>query len=444
MFDSLTSALSGVFGRLKKKGRLSEADVDEFLREIRIALLEADVNLKVAREFVARVREKAVGEDVITSLTPDQTTLTIVYKELTELLGNEPVRLSWAPSPPTVILLCGLQGSGKTTTAAKLAVWLKSQGKTPILAACDLQRPAAITQLQVLGESIEVPVVADTNTKDPVAVTKAAIAEAKRLFKDTLILDTAGRLQIDEALMDEIEAVKKVAAPTEVLLVADATTGQEALNVAEAFDQRLGLTGLIFSKTDGDARGGSLLSMRAITGKPVRFVGVGEATDALDLFVPERFAQRMLGYGDLTGLLEKAQAAIEPETATKITDRLRQGKFDLQDMLEQLRNVRKMGSLKSVMKLLPGAHQLPEGVLDGVGDAGVSRIEAILLSMTPKERRNPDILDASRKKRIAAGSGTSVQEINRLVKQLDEMKRQMKQFSRMAQGRGLFSKKKRR
>ncbi len=440
MFDSLASALSGVFGRLRKRGRLSESDVDEFLREIRIALLEADVNLAVAKQFIARIRERAVGEHVIESLTPDQTVLTIIHSELTQLLGSEPVRFNWSPSPPTVIVLCGLQGSGKTTTAAKLAVWLKKQGKSPMLAACDLQRPAAITQLKVLGDSIETPVFADFDSKDPVSVARRAKQECSRLFRDVLILDTAGRLQIDEPLMQELAAIKTELRPDEVLLVADSTTGQESTQIAERFDERLSLTGLIFSKTDGDTRGGAVLSMRAVTGKPVRFVGIGEQTDALEPFIPDRFAQRILGFGDITGLLEKAQQAIEPDSAVRLTDRVRQGKFDLEDMLQQLRAVRKMGSLKSVLKLLPGAHSLPDELVDGVGESGISRIEAILLSMTPKERRNPDILDASRKRRIAAGSGTSVQEINRLVKQLDEMKRQMKHLTKKA----IFGKKKRR
>lgn len=444
MFDSLTSALSGVFGRLRKKGRLSESDVDDFLREVRIALLEADVNLKVAKEFVARVRERAVGEDVIQSLTPDQTILTMVHEEMTSLLGSEPTGFAWSPSPPTVIMLCGLQGSGKTTTAAKLALWLKKEGKKPMLAACDLQRPAAIAQLKVLGEAIEVPVHAEFDAKDPVRVARNAIAEAKRLFLDTVILDTAGRLQIDDELMSEIAAVKAEAGPTERLLVADATTGQEALSIAQAFDERLGLTGLIFSKADGDARGGAILGMRAITGKPVRFVGVGEQTDALEPFVPDRFSQRILGYGDLTGLMQKAQQVIEPEGAARLSDRVRKGKYDLDDMLQSLKSVKKMGSLKSVLKLLPGAHAIPDEIVDGVGEAGMGRVQAVLLSMTPKERRNPDILDASRKRRIAAGSGTTVQEVNRLLKQFEEMKRQMKQFTRMAAGKALFSKKKRR
>lgn len=432
MFENLTQKLTGIFGRLRRKGRLTEGDVDDVLREVRIALLEADVNLKVAKEFVGHVREKLVGQEVWESLRPDEMILKTVHDEIVLLLGDEPPRLSWSPSPPTAILLCGLQGSGKTTTAAKLAVWLKKQGKNAMLAACDTQRPAATTQLEVLGQSVGVPVFSDHQAKDPVEIAVRAMAEAKRLFLDAVIIDTAGRLQIDEELMQQVACVKDATRPTEVLLVADSTTGQEAVNVAQAFDARLSITGLIFTKLDGDARGGAVLSVRAVTGKPVRFVGVSEGMDGLEPFQGSRIAQRLLGYGDLMGLVEKAQEAIDRKEAQELEQQARAGKLDFEMMLGQFRMVRRMGSLKAVMKMLPGMHQLPDELAEAVSGAGISRIEAMILSMTPAERRNPDILNASRRRRIAAGSGTSVQEINRLVKSLEGMRQQMKLFTRMA------------
>lgn len=432
MFDSLTTKLSGIFARLRRKGRLVESDVDDALREVRIALLEADVNLKVAKEFIASVKEQLVGQDILESLTPDEMILKVVFDEVVQLLGNEPPRFAWSPAPPTVVLLCGLQGSGKTTTAAKLALYLQKEGKKALLAACDLQRPAAITQLQILGNQIGLPVFADLSSKDPVAVAKKAIEEAKRLFLDVVIVDTAGRLQIDEELMKQVADVKKAVNPTEIFLVADSTTGQEAVNVALAFDERLGLTGLIFTKLDGDTRGGAVLSLRKVTGKPVRFVGVGEGTDALEPFIGERVAQRLLGYGDLMGLVERAQAAIDKTEAQELELKAKSGKFSLEDMLAQFKTIRKMGSLKSVLKLLPGAHNLPPELTENISEAGLGRVEAMILSMTTAERRNPDILDGSRKRRIAVGSGTSVQEINRLLKQFEDMRKQMKAFTRLA------------
>jgi signal recognition particle subunit SRP54 len=432
VFENLTNKLSGIFGRLGRKGRLSESDVEDVLREVRVALLEADVNLAVAKSFVAAVKDRLLGQEVWENVKPDEMIVKTVFDELVALLGSEPPKIAWAPAPPTVILMCGLQGSGKTTTSAKLAVWLQAQGKTALLAACDTQRPAAITQLQVLGESVGAPVSADLSSKDPVAIARAAIAEARRLFLDAVIVDTAGRLQIDDALMQELQAVDRATQPTEVLFVADSTTGQEAVNVAKAFDERLGITGLIFTKLDGDTRGGAVLSVRAAMGKPVRFIGVGESTDALEPFIGDRIAQRLLGYGDLMGLVERAQVAIDREDARELEESARGGTMDFEMMLKTFKTVRKMGSLRSVLKMLPGASRLPAELLDGVGEAGMARIEAIILSMTPYERRNPDILSGSRKRRIAAGSGTSVQELNRLVKQLEQMRRQMKTVTRMA------------
>ncbi|MCH8274718.1 MAG: signal recognition particle protein [Armatimonadetes bacterium] len=433
MFENLTERLTGIFGRLRRKPRLTESDVDEALREVRVALLEADVNLKVAKEFIAAVKEKAVGEQVWQSLTADRMILKIVHEEVVRLLGEEPPKFNWSSQPPTVILLCGLQGSGKTTTAAKLAVWLAKQDKKPMLAACDLQRPAAITQLQVLGEQVGARVYADPEAKDPVKVARRAVEVARHYFCDVLILDTAGRLQVDEQMMEQIRRVRAAAEPAEVFLVADASTGQEAVNVAQTFDEALGLTGLIFTKMDGDARGGAVLSVRAVTGCPVRFVGTGEGTDALEAFHGGRMAERILGFGDIAGLVERAKEAVDAGDAMRLAERMRRGRFDFEDMLSQFKTVRRMGSLRSVLKLLPGAASLPKELMDSVGEADLSKVEALILSMTPRERKNPDILNGSRKRRIAAGSGRSVQEVNRLIKQLSEMRRQMKAFTRMAE-----------
>ena len=445
MFENLTEKLTGIFGRLGRKGRISESDFDDVMREVRIALLEADVNLKVVKEFISHVKEQAVGEQVWESLSPDQMVIKIVRDELVRLLGDEPPKFNWSPAPPTVILLCGLQGSGKTTTAAKLAVQLRKLGKRPMLAACDLQRPAAITQLQVLGEQTDTPVFAELNSKDPVGVAKRAIEDAKYRLCDTLIVDTAGRLQIDEELMDQIRHVRDAVRPSEVFLVADSTTGQEAVSVAEAFDQALGLTGLIFTKLDGDTRGGAVLSVRAVTGKPIRFVGIGEAVDALQPFDSARIAERILGFGDVLGLVEKAQEAIDEEQAKELEQQFKAGKMDFETLLTQFKTIKKMGSLRSIMKLLPGMSAIPKEVMEGANDGQMNRMEALILSMTPDERRNPDILSGSRKRRIAAGSGSTVEEVNRLVKALDEMQRQMKQFSKMARfQKSLKSKKARR
>lgn len=418
---------------LRRKGRLSESDVAEMLREVRVALLEADVNFDVAKRFIARVREKAVGEDVFGSLTADQTVIKIVRDELTELLGgSSPSRFRWASSPPTVVLLCGLQGSGKTTTAAKLAKWMQAQGKKPMLAACDIQRAAAVRQLEVLGESVGVPVHTGAAGQDPVAIARSALERCRYLLLDVLIIDTAGRLQVDEALMKELEAIVKATQPTEVLLVVDATTGQEAVNVARTFHERVELTGAIFTKLDGDARGGAVLSVREATGVPVRFIGVGEQTSALEPFHADRMAQRILGMGDILGIIERAEQAMEAEDVESLESKLKGGSFDFNDMLQQFRMVRKMGPLQNVLKMIPGlGAQIPEAELNKVDDRQLSRIEAIILSMTPAERANPDIINGSRRKRVASGSGTSVEEVNNLVRQLYEMRRQMKQLAKL-------------
>lgn len=432
MFDNLTKRMTGVFAKLRRSGRLTEKDIDEVMREIRVALLEADVNFKITKSFIAAVKEKAKGEDIYASLTADQTIIKIVRDEIVDLLGDAETPMHWSPSPPTIILMCGLQGSGKTTTSAKLAKLLKKQGKKPMLAACDLQRPAAIKQLEVLGESIDVPVYANQDGSSPVRVAEQAIERAKHLFCDVLIVDTAGRLAIDEALMDELSAVHKAVKPNEVFLVLDATTGQEAVNVATAFHERMSATGAIFTKLDGDTRGGALLSVRAATGIPVRYTGVGEQVDALETFFPVRVAERIIGMGDVMGIIEKAEEVFQDEDMSGIEGKMRGGKMDFNDMLTQFRMIRKMGPIKNVMKMIPGLQgAIPEEALDQVNDGHIDTLQAIVLSMTPQERSNPDILTGSRRRRIANGSGTSPEEVNRLVDQLFMMRKSMKQFSKM-------------
>jgi signal recognition particle subunit SRP54 len=431
MLDSLTKRLTGIFGGLRRKGRLSESDVADVLREIRVALLEADVNFQVAKQFMASIKEKAVGESVFGSLNADQTIIKIVRDELVSLLGEGETRFHWSPSPPTVVLLCGLQGSGKTTTAAKLAKWLGKQGKKAMLAACDVQRPAAIKQLEVLGEQIGVPVYSKLGGAKPAEIAREALDRAKFLLLDVLIVDTAGRLSIDEPLMEELRQVHDAVRPTEVLLVLDSTTGQEAVNVAQSFHDRIPLTGAIFTKLDGDTRGGAVLSVRASTGVPVRFIGIGEQTDALDVFYPDRMAERILGMGDVLGIIERAEQVIDREQAEGLEKKLRGGSLDFNDFLQQIAMTRKMGPIKNVMKMLPGIAQVPDEVLDQVNDDKIGQLEAIMLSMTPKERSNPDIINGSRRKRIAAGSGRSVEDVNQLIKQLYEMRRNMKQFAKL-------------
>lgn len=435
MLDSLTRRLSGILASISRKGRLTEDDVSEMLREVRVALLEADVNFQVAKGFIARVKEKAVGENIYASLTADQTIVKIVRDELTEMLGTEPTKFNYGSQPPTVIVMCGLQGSGKTTTTAKLAKWLVSQGKKPLLAACDTQRPAAITQLQVLGEQIDVPVYAKTDGTKPVQIAKEALARAQYLMLDTVIVDTAGRLQVDVALMDELSEIVRVTHPHETFLVVDSTTGQEAVNVAQAFHERVPLTGAIFTKLDGDTRGGAVLSVRAATGVPVRFIGLGEQVDALDIFHPDRMAQRILGMGDVLGIIERAEQAFQGEDVAgmgSLQSRMMNGNMDFNDMLETFRMMKKMGPMKNLLKMIPGlSNALPEDALEKINDSDTRRIEAIILSMTKSERDNPDIINSSRRKRLARGSGTSVEEVNHLLKQFYESRRGMKQVMKM-------------
>lgn len=446
MLDSLTRRLSSILAKLTQKGKLTEDDVTELLREVRVALLEADVNFKVAKEFIARVKEKAVGEQLFASLNADQTLIKIVRDELTETLGGDkPIPLNFGSQPPAVILLCGLQGSGKTTTCAKLARYLLKQGKKPMIAACDIQRPAAITQLEVLGEQVGVPVFSKLDGTKPPAIALEALARAKHLMNDVLIVDTAGRLQLDEDLMGELQQIYEAVKPTETFLVLDSTTGQEAVNVAEAFHAKVTITGAIFTKLDGDTRGGAVLSVRAATGVPVRFIGVGEQTEALDAFFPDRMAQRIIGMGDVLGIIEKAELAFENEDVSGMEKAVKSGEFDFNLMLQQFKMMRKMGPIKNILKMIPGAAaQIPEEALDQINDKDINRIEAIILSMTLKERSNPDIINSSRRKRISRGSGRPVEEINNLIKQLYDMRRGMKQLTKMQSKMKKFDKMRRR
>jgi signal recognition particle subunit SRP54 len=427
MFDDLSSKLDGVLGRFRERGVLTEPMIREGLREIRRVLLEADVNFRVTKDFLNRVQERALGEQVLRSVSPGQQIVKIVHDELARLMGEGQPTLAWAPSPPTVVMMVGLQGSGKTTTSAKLAKRLAREGKKPLLAACDLYRPAAVDQLETLGRQIDVPVFVGPAGSDPVDVAKAALEEARRERKTVLIVDTAGRLQIDEPMMDELRRIKADLDPQEILLVADAMTGQEAVRIAEGFDEALGLTGIVLTKMDGDARGGAALSMRGVTGKPIKFVGTGEGLDDLDSADPERLAGRILQMGDVVGLVERAQRAIGEDEQEKLQQKvLGKGRFTLEDFLTAMRQVQRMGPLEQLIKLIPGAaKKLPMGNVD---PNRMKHVEAIILSMTPKERQKPDILNGSRRARIARGSGRSVAEVNRLLKQFKEMQKFMKQM----------------
>lgn len=442
MFSSLGDRLQGVLSRLTGRGKLSEKDVEAALREVRLALLEADVHFTVARDFVNRVKERAIGVEVLESLTPGQQVVKIVNEELCALMGGEqaPLNLKAKQGEPAILLLAGLQGAGKTTSAAKLAVHLKKQGRRPLLVAADVYRPAAIKQLQVLGEQIEVPVYAEENNTDPVAIASAALDQARGGQNDVVIVDTAGRLHVDEEMMQEISALKNRLDPDEILLVVDAMTGQEAVNVAKSFDDLLEMDGIILTKLDGDARGGAALSIKTVTGKPIKFTGVGEKTDALEPFHPDRLARRILGMGDVLSLIEKAEQSIDAETRDRMATRLRSAQFDLEDFLEQLRQVRSMGPLDQLLDMLPGAGNMKQLKGVQVDETELKRIEAVIQSMTPRERQNPDSIDGSRRRRIAAGSGTRVQDVNRLLKQFEQTKKMMKQlggFEKMAKkGRG--------
>jgi signal recognition particle subunit SRP54 len=426
VLEALGERLGAIFQRLGSRGRLTEADVNDVAREVRVALLEADVNLAVAKEFVNAVKEKAVGVDVLASLTPAQSVIKIVHDELVTLMGGAQARLLFSDAPPTTIMLVGLQGSGKTTHAGKLALRLKEQGRRSLLVAADVYRPAAIAQLQTLGKQIDLPVYSETSN-DPVAIAKHGVEEAKRLGIPTVIIDTAGRLQIDDDLMVELEKIKAATNPREILFVADAMTGQEATAVAKGFNDRLGITGIILTKMDGDARGGAALSIFKMTGAPIKFVGVGEKLSAIEPFHPDRLASRILGMGDVMTLIEKTQSVYSLEQAKELEQKFRKNEFTLDDFLAQLRQVRKMGSMTDILKMIPGMSKaLPKEF--EIDEKDINRVEAIICSMTRQERRRPDVLNASRRRRIALGSGTQVADVNRLVKQFEQSRAMMKQM----------------
>jgi signal recognition particle subunit SRP54 len=424
MFDALTEKLQAALGDLRGRGVLDEEAISRAMREVRLALLEADVNFGVVKDFVARVRERALGEDVRKSLTPGQQVVKIVHEELTELLGSADSRLAFSPRPPTTILLAGLQGSGKTTAAAKLALLLRKEGRKPALVAADLQRPAAVDQLVQLGAEIDIPVYADERT-DPVRAVREGSARAQEDGRDVVILDTAGRLHVDEPLMEELAAVRREAKPTNVLLVLDAMTGQEAVNVAQAFEERIAFDGVLLTKLDGDARGGAALSVRAVTGSPIKLASVGERLDALDWFHPDRMASRILGMGDVLTLIERAEASIEQEEKEELERRMLKGEFSFDDFLRSYKMLRRMGPLQGVLKMIPGLGKQLEG-LDQVDERQLKRVEGIILSMTPHERRVPHVIDASRRRRIAAGSGTTVEQVNQLIEARKQMAKMMK------------------
>ncbi len=425
-FEGLSDKLEAAFKKLRSKGSLTESDVREAMREVRLALLEADVNYKVAKEFTSTVTERAIGAQVMESLTPAQMVIKIVNEELVALMGGTRTRLSTAPHPPTIVMMCGLQGSGKTTHSAKIALMLKKQGNRPLLVACDVYRPAAIKQLQVVGESAGVPVF-EMGTENPVTIAKEAVKFAKDQGYDYIFLDTAGRLHIDEELMAELKNIKAEVKPHEILLVVDAMTGQDAVNVASSFNDALGIDGIVLTKLDGDTRGGAALSTRAVTGKPVKFVGTGEKLGDLEDFHPDRMASRILGMGDMLSLIEKAETAIDEKKALELEQKIRKNKFDLNDLYDQISQVRKMGSVKDTLSMIPGLGKKIENV--DIDERKFDRVQAVILSMTPKERENPDIINPSRKRRIAAGSGQQVEDVNRVLNQHKNMQKMLKQFS---------------
>ncbi|NMM51276.1 signal recognition particle protein [Paenibacillus aquistagni] len=435
-FEGLTSRLQNVFGKLRGKGKVSEDDVNEAMREVRLALLEADVNFKVVKDFINKVKEKAVGIEVMKSFTPGMAIIDIVNKELTELMGGETAKLEKANKPPTVIMMAGLQGAGKTTTSGKLAKLLQKQNHKPLLVAADIYRPAAIKQLEVLGSQINVPVFALGDQVSPVEIAKQALEHARENHLDYVIIDTAGRLHIDEALMDELKQVHAAVNPTEVLLVVDAMTGQDAVNVADSFNQQLALTGVVLTKLDGDTRGGAALSVKAVTGCPIKFAATGEKVDALEPFHPERMASRILGMGDMLSLIEKAQAGIDADKAKEMEMKMRNASFTFDDFLEQMQQVKKLGPIDQILDMIPGMNKVKQTQNLKVDERQMGRIEAIVRSMTNEERQDPDLINHSRRKRIAAGSGTQLADVNRLIKQFDEMRRVMKQFSDMMGPKG--------
>lgn len=425
-FEGLTDKLSAAFRRLRSKGRLTESDIKDAMREIRLALLEADVSYKVVKDFVKKVSERCVGKDVMEGLNPAQMVVKIVNEELTALMGSENQKLKMASNGPTIVMLVGLQGAGKTTNGAKLAGWFKkAQGKRPLLVACDVYRPAAIKQLEVVGAQLEIPVF-QMGQDDPVKIAKAALRHAAQHGNDMIFLDTAGRLHVDEKLMTELQAIKEEVKPTDILLVVDAMTGQDAVNAAQTFNEWLDIDGVMLSKLDGDARGGAALSVKAVTGKPIQFIGVGEKLDQIEPFHPSRMASRILGMGDVLSLIEKAEQALDQKKAAELENRLRQNKFTLTDFYDQLTQLKKMGNMQDLLGMVPGMSQMKDVQVD---EKAMGRVEAIIQSMTPYERENPNVLGSSRKRRIAAGSGTRVEDVNKLLKQFETMQKMIKQFT---------------
>ena len=435
MFGGLTEKLANAFKRFRNRGKLTEADVKEGMREVKLALLEADVNFKVVKDFIKTVTERAIGSEVLESLMPWQQVIKIVNEELIKLMGSETAKLEISSKPPTVIMMVGLQGAGKTTHTGKIASMMKSKGKNPLLVACDVYRPAAVDQLKIVGESINIPVFSMGTKVSPVEIAKAGVQYAIKNGHDMVFIDTAGRLHIDEELMDELVNIKKATSPTEILLTVDAMTGQDAVNVAKTFNEMLDITGVVLTKMDGDTRGGAALSVKYITGKPIKFIGTGEKMDAIELFHPDRMASRILGMGDVLSLIEKAEATIDEKNAREMEKKFREQTFTLDDFLEQMRQIKKMGNIEQLLGMIPGmkAGAIKEAQVD---ENQMARIEAIILSMTKQERERPDIINGSRRKRIAKGSGTTVEDVNKLLKQFEQMKKTMKQFASMSKRRG--------
>ena len=429
IFEGLSDKLQGALGKLKSKGKLTEKDVKDAMREVKLALLEADVNFKVVKDFIKKVQERCVGQEVMESLTPAQHVIKIVNEELTALMGDVQSKVMISSKPPTIIMMVGLQGAGKTTTSGKIGNYFKKQGKRPLLVACDVYRPAAIKQLQVVGEKLDIPVFNMGDKESPVNIAKAGLSHAMKNNNDLVIIDTAGRLHIDENLMDELKSIKAEIKPHEILLVVDSMTGQDAVNVSQSFDEALGLDGVVLTKLDGDTRGGAALSIRAVTQKPIKFIGMGEKLDDLEPFYPDRMASRILGMGDVLSLIEKAQDAIDMEKAKELENKIKKQEFDFEDFLAQMEQIEKMGPLDKIIGMIPGMSSMKDQLGDvDLNGKEMKRTKAIIQSMTLEERRRPEILNASRKRRIAKGSGTSVQDINRLVKQFTEMKKMMKMF----------------
>ncbi|WP_033543713.1 signal recognition particle protein [Planococcus sp. CAU13] len=436
-FEGLAERLQGTMTKIKGKGKVSEADVKDMMREVRFALIEADVNLKVVKEFVKKVSERAAGSDVMESLTPGQQVVKIVKDELTELMGGEQSKINFSTKQPTVIMMVGLQGAGKTTTTGKLAGLLrKKHNRKPLLVAADVYRPAAVQQLETIGKQLTIPVFSKGTDISPVDIARQAIEHAKAEHLDTVIIDTAGRLHIDENLMQELKDIRSIKEPDEIFLVVDAMTGQDAVNVAQSFDEAIGISGVVLTKLDGDTRGGAALSIRTVTQKPIKFVGMGEKMDALDVFHPERMASRILGMGDMLSLIEKAQTNVDEEKAKQLEEKFRTSSFTFDDFLEQLAQVKQMGPLDEILKMLPGANKIKGLENAKVDESQMGRVEAIIYSMTTQEKTTPEIINANRKKRIARGSGTSIQDVNRLLKQFEDMKKMMKQMSGMNTKKG--------